>query len=74
MWSRVSASSSSPPGTKPSRSRRKEYAHVPDFFFRRGRAKILNQFLARPAIYSTPYFRKRFEAQARANIERTLDG
>ena len=51
---------------------RKEYAHVPDLFFRMGRAKILKQFLDRPAIYSTPPFRKRFEARARANVERSL--
>jgi predicted metal-dependent HD superfamily phosphohydrolase len=51
---------------------RKEYAHVPDLFFRMGRAKILKQFLARPAIYSTAAFRERFEARARANVERSL--
>ena len=53
---------------------RREYAHVPGFLFRRERARILQRFLARPAIYSTPYFRQRFETQARANIERTLRG
>ena len=53
---------------------RSEYRHVPDFFFARGRAKILKQFLARPSIYSTAYFKGRFEAQARANLRRSLGG
>ena len=51
---------------------RQEYAHVPDLFFRMGRAKILKQFLDRPAIYSTAPFRDRFEARAHANVERSL--
>ena len=51
---------------------RKEYAHVPDLFFRMGRAKILKHFLARPAIYSTASFRDRFEARARTNLQRSL--
>ena len=51
---------------------RKEYAHVPDLFFRMARGRILKEFLARPSIYSTPYFKDRFEAQARANVERSL--
>jgi len=51
---------------------RAEYAHVPAFLFRKGRAKILKQFLARPAIYSTDSFRNRFETRARANLARSL--
>ena len=53
---------------------RKEYAHVPEFLFRIARSRILEQFLARPAIYSTPRFKDRFEAQARANLLRSLEG
>jgi predicted metal-dependent HD superfamily phosphohydrolase len=51
---------------------RREYAHVPDLLFRPGRGKILEGFLARPSIYSTPYFKDRFEARARENIARSL--
>jgi predicted metal-dependent HD superfamily phosphohydrolase len=51
---------------------RQEYAHVPDIVFRMGRAKILKQFLARPWIYTTPYFRERFEQNARDNLARSL--
>jgi predicted metal-dependent HD superfamily phosphohydrolase len=51
---------------------RKEYAHVPDVLYRLGRAIILKQFLARPSIYSTPYFRDRLEARARKNIGESL--
>jgi predicted metal-dependent HD superfamily phosphohydrolase len=51
---------------------RQEYAHVPEMLFRIGRAKILEQFLARPWIYSTAYFRERFEQRARDNLQRSL--
>lgn len=51
---------------------RKEYAHVPELFFRMGRSRILKEFLARPSIYSTAAFKQRFEAAARANVERSL--
>jgi predicted metal-dependent HD superfamily phosphohydrolase len=51
---------------------REEYSWVPDFVFRRKRAQILRGFLARPAIFSTPHFRGRYERQARANLERSL--
>ena len=52
---------------------REEYAWVPDMVFRTKRRKILEGFLARPAIFSTPYFRQRLEARARANIARSLE-
>lgn len=45
-----------------------EYAHVPAADRRIGRGRILRAFLARPAIYSTPLFRARFEAAARDNL------
>lgn len=51
---------------------REEYAWVPGVVYRRERRKILEAFLARPAIFSTPLFRERYEARARANIERSL--
>ena len=51
---------------------REEYTWVPAFLFRRKRAAILEEFLARPSIFSTGHFRERFEEQARANLERSL--
>lgn len=53
---------------------RREYRWVPGFLYRRERARILREFLARPRIYSTPAFFERFEAAARANLERSLAG
>ncbi len=49
---------------------RREYAHVPDDAFRKGRAAVMAGFLAKP-IYRTPHFAGR-EAQARENIGREL--
>lgn len=54
------------------RAIRLEYAHVDDEAFRRGRAAVLRHFLARPSIYATEFFRSRYEAAARANLERSL--
>lgn len=51
---------------------RMEYAWVEDEDFRVGRAAILNGFLTRSSIYSTPEFRARFEELARANLARSL--
>ena len=51
---------------------RKEYAWVPDAAFREGRAKVLQHFLKRKRIYSTPYFFKKYEKRARANLKRSL--
>ncbi|MBL8481890.1 MAG: N-methyl-D-aspartate receptor NMDAR2C subunit [Rhodocyclaceae bacterium] len=51
---------------------RAEYAAVPDLLFRHGRAKLLREFLARPAIYSTALLHERLEAAARANLQRAL--
>lgn len=51
---------------------RREYAHVPDEAYRHGRAGVLRGFLARPTIYRTPTFAERYEAAARANLERAL--
>lgn len=51
---------------------RAEYAWVPEFMFRRTRKKILQQFLARPSIYSTDLFRQKLEQPARSNLERSL--
>ena len=54
------------------RAIRKEYAHVTDDAFARGRSQILEKFLARPQIYLTDCFRDKFEAKARRNIARSI--
>lgn len=51
---------------------RAEYTHVPDESFRVGRARILNSFLARPRLYSTPHFYAALEQRARANLRRAV--
>jgi predicted metal-dependent HD superfamily phosphohydrolase len=51
---------------------RREYAFVPEDQFRRRRREILQSFLARPAIYATPWFHERYEAPARENLTRSI--
>jgi predicted metal-dependent HD superfamily phosphohydrolase len=40
--------------------------------FAEARARILASFLARTAIYSTAFFREKYEAQARWNLARSI--
>lgn len=51
---------------------RREYAHVPDDAFRRGRAEVLRGLLATPTLFRTATGRRRWERQARANVEAEL--
>lgn len=51
---------------------REEYAHVSDGDYRWGRIKVLTNFLEKPIIYQTPYF-KQFERRARQNIAREIE-
>lgn len=51
---------------------RKEYAHVAEDAYRKGRAAVLERFAARPVIYPDAGFAARLERPARANIEREL--
>lgn len=48
---------------------RNEYAWVPDEVFAMKRAEFLRTFLERDRVYSTNWFRDRFEKQARKNME-----
>jgi len=47
---------------------RKEYGFMPDAEYQLGRIKVLSDFLERPVIFQTPYFRSLFEATARQNM------
>ena len=47
---------------------RAEWAHVPADDFRAGRARVLRELLAAPALFHTPLARSRWESQARANM------
>ena len=51
---------------------RKEYSNVPNKDFAKGRVAILEKFLARPAIYSTSFFRQQYELQARTNMLKSI--
>jgi predicted metal-dependent HD superfamily phosphohydrolase len=51
-----------------------EFSHVPTFLFHRARARFLQSMLDRPAIYTLPLFRERFESSARGNLARELHG
>lgn len=51
---------------------REEYAWVPEVQYRDGRARILSGFLTRRRIYLTDRFHDRYEAPARANLQRAL--
>ena len=51
---------------------RQEYAWVPRLLFRARRREILESFLARPAIYTTPAIKREREVAARDNLRRAL--
>ncbi|MFJ8478439.1 hypothetical protein [Kitasatospora sp. NPDC094011] len=52
---------------------REEYGFVPEPDFRAGRAAVLRQLLALPALYRTPTARDRFTDPARTNLTAELD-
>ncbi|HMO77883.1 MAG TPA: pantetheine-phosphate adenylyltransferase [Candidatus Paceibacterota bacterium] len=52
---------------------RKEYERVPQPDFCAGRSEILQSFLDRPSIYSTEFFRDKYESAARKNLERSIE-
>lgn len=51
---------------------RKEYKLVPSFVFNKKRKEILVSFLQQDSIYRHDYFKDKFEATARENLERTI--
>lgn len=52
---------------------RLEYDAVPENQFRTERRKILVQFLERPRIYQTDFFRERYEQKARENLTSSIE-
>jgi len=50
---------------------RKEYKFVPDFMYRPGRKKVLENFLKMPAVYKTPFFQE-LEENAKFNLREEL--
>jgi predicted metal-dependent HD superfamily phosphohydrolase len=50
-----------------------EYAWVPEPMYRRDRSAVLSGFLRRRSIYQTDQFRHRYEAAARANLQRLIE-
>lgn len=53
---------------------RREFKIYPDLLYRPGRRKVLKHFLDMPQLFKTPYFRERFEEQARINMHAELSG
>jgi predicted metal-dependent HD superfamily phosphohydrolase len=51
---------------------RREYSHVPDDRFRKGRAAVLRRLLDLPALYRIVPERADWDARARANLSREL--
>lgn len=51
---------------------RREYAFVPSEEYRKGRGRVLGDFLARERLYFTEDFHDRLETQARANLAWSL--
>ncbi|MBX2924155.1 MAG: hypothetical protein KF746_18285 [Chitinophagaceae bacterium] len=52
---------------------RKEYSIYPDFVYNPGRKKVLNHFLSMDRIFKTAFFYKRFEIQARQNLQKEIE-
>jgi predicted metal-dependent HD superfamily phosphohydrolase len=51
---------------------RREYQHVSDHDFRRGRAQILGNLLDAPSLFNTRFAKERWEDAARANVSREI--
>ncbi len=53
---------------------RKEYSIYPNFLYKNGRKKVLKHFLEMDRLFKTDYFSKKYESQARNNLENELVG
>lgn len=54
------------------RELRQEHHHVPQTLYTTMRKKILRDYLQRPQLYHTEWFRSRYETPARGNLQRML--
>ncbi len=52
---------------------RDEYSHLDTGTYQQGRRQIIEQFLGKPAIYQTDYFREKYEQAARRNLTALKD-
>ncbi len=52
---------------------REEYSWVSEDQWREGRGAVLERFLLRPAIFTTPALRERFETPARRNLQTAIE-
>lgn len=52
---------------------RKEYSIYPDFVYNLGRKKVLKHFLSMHSIFKTDFFYKKFESQAKHNIQKEME-
>lgn len=52
---------------------RKEYSIYPDFVYNPGRKKVLNHFLSMDKIFKTDFFYKKYERQAKQNIQKEIE-
>ena len=53
---------------------RREYAHLDDPTFARGRSDVLHRLLDRPQLFTTSYGRREWEQRARANVAAEVRG
>ncbi len=53
---------------------RKEYGIYPDLIYKPGRKKVLQHFLEMERIYKTEVFYNKYEAQARGNMRKEMEG
>jgi predicted metal-dependent HD superfamily phosphohydrolase len=53
---------------------RAEYERIPEPLYRMGRAAVLAGLLARDPLYRSGHFRARYEAAARRNLTRSVEG
>ncbi len=51
---------------------RKEYSHISDSDFQKGRIDILQSFLEKPSIYSLDFFKNKYQQQAIQNIKKAM--
>jgi len=51
---------------------RKEYSHLSDIEFAKERFSVIDSFLKRPNIYSFDLFRRKYQDQARTNLNKSL--